>query len=169
MVVRALPWGELEAPMLAVNSASFSLRIAVYLATIGPRSGHDRATIAPRSGHDRAAIGPRSGHDRAAIGPRSRRDRATIVVLAVRRSPSDRLAAITPRQPSDRGSIAPRSRFDRTAIVEFFHDRSAPSDDASGVRMATTARSSGNRFRGASAVRCRSERDPFLRRAFTVR
>ena len=95
MVVRALPWGELEAPMLAVNSASFSLRIAVYLATIGPRS---------------------------------RRDRATIVVLAVRRSPFDRLATITPRQPSDRGSIAPRSRFDRTAIVEFFHDRSAPSD-----------------------------------------
>ena len=68
------------------------------------------------------------GHDRATIGPRSRRDRATIVVLAVRRSPSDRLATITPRQPSDRGSIAPRSRFDRTAIVEFFHDRSAPSD-----------------------------------------
>ena len=95
MVVRALPWGELEAPMLAVNSASFSLRIAVYLATIGPRS---------------------------------RRDRATIVVLAVRRSPSDRLATITPRQPFDRGLIAPRSRFDRTAIVEFFHDRSAPSD-----------------------------------------
>ena len=136
MVVRALPWGELEAPMLAVNSASFSLRIAVYLATIRPRSRHDRATI---------------------------------VVLAVRRSPSDRLAAITPRQPSDRGSITLRSWFDRTAIVEFFHDRSAPSDDASGARMATIARSSGNRFRGASAVRCRSERDPFLRRAFTVR
>ena len=55
-------------------------------------------------------------------------DRATIVVLAVRRSPSDRLATITARQASDRGSITPRLRFDRTAIVEFFHDRSAPSD-----------------------------------------
>ena len=30
----------------------------------------------------------------------------------------------------DRGSIAPRSRFDRAAIAEFFHDTSAPSDEA---------------------------------------
>ena len=60
-----------------------------------------------------APISHHFGHDRATIGPRS---------------PSDRLAAIPPRHPSDRGLIAPRSRFDRTAIVEFFHDRSAPSD-----------------------------------------
>ena len=31
----------------------------------------------------------------------------------------------------DRGSIAPRSRFDRTAIVEFFHEASGLSDEAS--------------------------------------
>ena len=36
-----------------------------------------------------------------------------------------------PRQKlHDRGSIAPRSRFDRAAIAEFFHDTSAPSDEA---------------------------------------
>ena len=84
-------------------------------AAIGPRSGHDRAAIGPRSGRDQAAIGPRSGRDRAAIGPRSGRDRATIVVMIVRRSPS----------------FLRRSRFDRTAIVEFFHDVSGSSDEAS--------------------------------------
>ena len=87
-------------------------------------------------GRESASLGrTRSSHVgrrfRFVFAPNSRlfgHDRATIVVLAVRRSRSDRLTTITPRQPSDRGSIAPRSRFDRTAIVEFFHDRSAPSD-----------------------------------------
>ena len=64
----------------------------------------------------------------ATIGTQSGRDQATIVVLAVRRSPSDQLTAIPPRKLSDRGSIVPRSRFDRIAIVEFFHDLSALSD-----------------------------------------
>ena len=82
-----------------VHRLQFRGWIAIILATIGPRSGHDRAAIGPRSG---------SG---------SFDDRLHFIV-----------EAIPPRLLSDRSSIAPRSRFDRTAIVEFFHVVSAPSD-----------------------------------------
>ena len=72
-------------------------------------------------------------------------DRATIVVQIVRRSLSARMAAIPPRKLPDRGSIAPRWRFDQTAIVEFFHETSEPSDDASG-EWTVRSRSSGIHF-----------------------
>ena len=84
MVVRALPWGELEAPMFAVNSSSFSLRIAVHLATIGPRSWSwpsvDRYLIDwQRFPHVNLPIAARSRRDRGSIGPRSWRS-STIVL-----------------------------------------------------------------------------------------
>ena len=53
----------------------------------------------------------------ATIAPRSGRDRASIVVLMLRRSPSDRLET-NPRRSHDRiSSIAARSRLDRAAIA----------------------------------------------------
>ena len=99
-------------------------------------------------------------HDRATIAPRSNRDRATIVVLILHRSPADRLETIPQGKNCDRGSIAARSDRNRG----FFHVLSAPSDGASGERMATIARSRGLGFRGASAVRWRSNRADETRR-----
>ena len=46
-------------------------------------------------------------HDQATIAPRSGRDWATIVVLILRRSPSDQQEKIPQRKRFDRGSIAP--------------------------------------------------------------
>ena len=85
---------------------------------IGPESLAVEAVVgAVLHGRESASLGrTRSSHVRhkfrfkfAPISHHLGHDRATIVVLAVRRSPSDRLAAVTPRQPSDRGSIGPRS------------------------------------------------------------
>ena len=62
----------------------------------------------------RPRFSPRWGHDRATIGSRSGHDRGLIVILGLRRSPSDRVEAIPQRKLHDRGSIAPGSRLDRT-------------------------------------------------------
>ena len=88
------------------------------------------------------------------ISPRSGRDRATIVVLVIRRSPSDRLEKVSLRQLPDYGSIAPRSRLDRAAIAEFFHASSGPSDEDRYLMKIRRARE----FHAASmeAVRSRS-------------
>ena len=60
---------------------------------------------------------PRSSHDRAAIRPRSCRDRASIVMLVLKRSPSESVgrivALILPQRNPDRGTIGPRSHHDR--------------------------------------------------------
>ena len=85
-----------------------------------------------------ATIGSRSRHDRDAIRPRS-----------WSWSFIDRLPIDWRRLPKERTAIAARSDRDRG----FFHVLSAPSDGASGERMATIARSRGLKFRGASAVR----------------
>ena len=78
----------------------------------------------PRSGHDRGPIAAWSWTDRALISRRSRCRSSRKHCLTI-------VELIPQRTLHDRGSIAPRSRFDRTAIVEFFHETSGLSDEAS--------------------------------------
>ena len=68
-VVEAIPSGGVVAPGFAVNSPQFF--------------ASKRPQFLPQSGHDRTTIGSQSGHDRGLI-----------VILGLRRSPSDPVEAI---------------------------------------------------------------------------
>ena len=102
---------------------NFATIFAPIIATIAPRSGHDRASIVVlvvrRSPSFRPATCPRRNLlDRGSIGPRSRFDRAAIVFFHELPTPSDVNPTLqrSSRRGADRDHMAVRSESDDPAI-----------------------------------------------------